>query len=88
MADRPGFKPIHDILALNRGGFPDPKAWPYAGFKGGYEAGVFNLTWLLERDDGRRFVLTSTFNDPDHYVNQGTSWQLMLDAAEALAREP
>jgi len=88
MADRPALAPIRDILAINRGGLPNPALWPYAGFKGGYEAGVSNLTWLLARQDGRRFVLTATFNDPVRYVDQGTAWNLVLNAADRLSRAP
>ncbi len=86
MSLEPGLKPIESILSLNRGGALDPATWPYAGFKGGYEAGVYNMTWLLRRDDGRLFVLTAGFNDPVNYVDQGAVGALMLHAADLLAR--
>ena len=88
MADRPGLSAIDDILALNRGGVFDPGTWPYAGYKGGYEAGVFNLTWLLRRHDDRVFVVTAGFNDPINYVNQAAVGQFILLAEDLLARAP
>ena len=88
MAERPGLGAIDNILALNRGGVFDARTWPYAGFKGGYEAGVFNLTWLLRRADGRVFVVTAGLNDPIHYVNQAATGQLILLAKDLLAKSP
>lgn len=87
MAEQPELAPIRDILALNRGGFPEPSVFPYAGFKSGYEAGVFDLTWLVACRDGRSFVVTATFNDPIHYVNQGAAWNVALAAATKLAED-
>ena len=86
MSARPGLDPVGDILMQNRGGNINPRDWPEAGFKGGFEAGVYNLTWLLKRQDGRVFVLTSGFNDPVNYIDQGTTGILALRAADLLAR--
>ncbi len=88
MSDSPDLEPIQEILALNRGASLDPAVWPYAGFKGGYEAGVYNMTWLLRRNDGRLFVLTAGFNDPVNYVDQGAVGALMLQASGWLAVTP
>ena len=88
LASHPGLSPVDDILALNRGGIFDPRTWPYAGHKGGYEAGVFNLTWLLRRDDGRSFVVTAGLNDPVFYVNQAAVGNLLVRTSEVLARTP
>jgi len=87
MAETPLLAPIRDILSLNRGGLGNPQEWPYAGYKGGYEAGVFNMTWLLQRDDHRWFVLTATLNDPKRYVDQAAAWQSMVLAASRLGAE-
>ena len=54
--------PLRDVLAINNGLALDAKTWPYAGYKGGSEPGVMNLTWLLGRDDGKRFVVSLTVN--------------------------
>lgn len=78
MAARPGLEPVGRILAGNRGGTVfDRTTWPDAAFKEGYEAGVFNLTWLVRRDDGRSFVVTAGFNDPTVGVDRDAAWRLM-----------
>ncbi len=84
-SQRPALAPLHAILMQNRGGNINPRDWPEAGFKGGFEAGVYNLTWLLTRSDGRIFVLTSGFNDPVNYIDQGVTGVLALQAADLLA---
>jgi beta-lactamase class A len=38
--------------------------WSYAGYKGGSEPGVLNLTWLLQKKDGTWWILTVSDNDP------------------------
>ena len=84
MSERPDLQPVTQILALNRGGTVfDKTTWPYAGFKMGYESGVYNLSWLLRRADGRRFVVTAGFNDPAVDVDQGRAWEL-VERIEAL----
>ena len=88
MAEQPDLAPIWPILGLNRGGVLDRAAWPYTGHKGGYEAGVLNLTWLLRRADDRLFVVTAGFNDPVYYVDQAAAWTLVLDAVERLSEAP
>jgi beta-lactamase class A len=88
LADEPELGPLRRILGGNRGGVFGPRAWPFAGFKGGYEAGVVNATWLLERADGRTFVVTAGFNDPAAYVNQSAVYGALPLAADLLARAP
>jgi beta-lactamase class A len=39
--------------------------WSYAGFKGGSEPGVLNLTWLLIDGEGQPHILTLSWNNPD-----------------------
>jgi hypothetical protein len=86
MVGDPALRPLRRILGSNRGGIFGAGAWPFAGFKGGYEAGVVNATWLLERADGRTFVVTATFNDPNAYVDQGAVWGALPLAAGPLGR--
>ena len=50
--------PLLDVLAKNPGVGIDKAAFPYAGFKGGSEPGVINLTFLLRRADDKWFVVT------------------------------
>jgi hypothetical protein len=39
-------------------------------FKSGSEPGVLAMVWLLERDDGRTFVVSLIANDPKQPVSQ------------------
>jgi len=88
LAQQPELAPLTEILALNRGGVFAAGTWPYAGFKGGYEAGVYNMTWLLRRADGRQFVVTAGLNDPVNYVDLTTAGALMVTASSLLAAAP
>lgn len=44
--------------------------WQYAGYKGGSEPGVLNLTWLLQDKADSWHVLTMGWNNPDAAVAQ------------------
>lgn len=73
MGAQPGLEPVRDILTGNRYGVTDTGAWPRAGYKGGYEAGVVNMTFVLERNDGRVFFVSAGYNDPVRVVDTGTA---------------
>ena len=83
-AARPGLVPVREILAINPGLALDPATWTETGYKGGSEPGVLNLTWLLRHADGRRFVLTATFNNPDGPVDESAASALMASAVALL----
>ena len=56
---------VSTVLSINPG-FPlDTEIWPFIGYKGGSEPGVFNFTWLLRRADDRWFVFSSGFNNAE-----------------------
>ena len=40
------------------------EGWSYVGYKGGSEAGVRNLSWLLRDGDGRWYMLAISQMDP------------------------
>ncbi|MFU7528687.1 serine hydrolase [Qipengyuania sp. ASV99] len=44
--------------------------WAYAGFKGGSEPGVLNLTWLLKDHEGRDHALVLSWNNPQASLDQ------------------
>jgi beta-lactamase class A len=67
---QPGLQSVHAILTGNRGGITDTGAFPAAGYKGGYEAGVVNMTFVLERNDGRVFFVTAGYNTPRGMIDQ------------------
>lgn len=77
LGDEPGMEPVREILTRNRGGVADTSTWPHAGVKTGYEAGVVNATWVLERHDGRVFFVSVGFNHPQWVVDQGAPYALL-----------
>ena len=46
--------------------------WDYAGFKGGSEPGVLNMSWLLRNGSGQWYVATLGWNDPAAPVSSTT----------------
>jgi len=73
MGAQPGLEPVRDILTGNRGGIDDTSAWPRAGYKAGYEAGVVNMTFVLERSDGRVFFVSAGYNQPRGAIDQSAA---------------
>jgi len=73
MGAQPDLEPVRDILTGNRGGIEDRAAWPRAGYKGGYEAGVVNMTFVLERSDGRVFFVSAGYNQPRGAIDQSAA---------------
>lgn len=82
----PGNAPLGAALRTNPGLGFDPAKWKSVGYKGGSEPGVMNMTWLLERQDGRWFVLTITFNDTKAPVAEQTLIGYATAAADLLGR--
>jgi hypothetical protein len=85
---RPGLSQVQDVLAVNPQMDVDKSTWKYVGFKGGSEPGVLAGAWLLERADGRWFVVSVIADDPasatDHTlaaeVLGGTAMTLLVPA--------
>ncbi len=71
MGAQPGLEPVREIMTGNRGGLPNDGAWRRAGYKGGYEAGVVNLTFVLERTDGRIFFVSAGYNHAELILEAG-----------------
>jgi beta-lactamase class A len=53
---------ILKILAKNPG-LEIPGTFSYAGYKGGAEPGVLNMSWLLKTHDGRVYALSAGWNN-------------------------
>lgn len=54
-----------EILAINPSLGADSRSrWAYAGFKGGSQPGVLNLSWLVRSLDGTWHVLAMSWNNP------------------------
>jgi beta-lactamase class A len=76
------------ILEINPGIPSLRRDFAYAGFKGGSETGVLNLSFLLRRRDGAWFAVSLTWNNPAAAVDEAqlvalTSRLLTLMAKEA-----
>ena len=59
---QPGLEPVRKILTGNRDIVQDRRAWKQAGYKAGLESGVVNMTYILERSDGRIFFVSAGYN--------------------------
>jgi len=68
---------LRGVLAINPGLPVSKEAFPYVGFKGGSEAGVLNLTFLLRAKDGTWYVATAGWNDPKAAVEESKLTGLM-----------
>ena len=86
MAQQPKLAPLPDILFSNPGGVPPDPAWVRTGFKGGNEAGVLAQTWLLQRSDGRSFIVSAIFNDPNATPDSAASRTALTPVLACLAQ--
>jgi beta-lactamase class A len=80
--------PVRRILGANPGlDFGDE--WSYVAFKGGSVAGVLGGSWLLERQDGERYVITmqAASNDPAAVSDIAPYFGLVQDAAALLSAQ-
>jgi beta-lactamase class A len=84
-AQKPGLTEIADAFSIYSGIDFDAKTWKYIGFKGGYETGVKSDVWLLERADGRWFVVSAIINDPKKEIDGVSMHQLIAAAVSLLA---
>jgi len=85
MGAQADLEPVRDILTGNRGGISDAAAWPRAGYKAGYEAGVVNMTFVLERSDGRVFFVSAGYNQPRGAIDQSTARAELTPVFECLS---
>jgi beta-lactamase class A len=81
-----GTEVVANALSLSPGIPFDPEAWSFVGFKEGYETGLKVMNWLLQRKDGRWFVLVGLIHDLDEEINGPELHTLMTAAAALLAK--
>lgn len=63
-------EPVTQILTINPG-LPDEGGnFESIAFKGGSEPGVVAMNWLVERSDGRRFVIAGSVLNPEEGFDQ------------------
>ena len=60
--------------------------WPTIAYKGGSEAGVLYTAWLMERHDGRSFVMCFGINDSASALNTGSIIKTMKACGALLAQ--
>jgi hypothetical protein len=56
--------------------------WDFVGYKGGSEAGVMSMTWLLRDKTGGWYAATGSWNDPAAALDEDRFLQLMLRLAK------
>jgi hypothetical protein len=76
--------PARSILAINPGLRIDRTKWEYAGFKGGSEPGVLNLTYLLRSTAGKWYVLTVGWKDTKAPLDEESFLGIVQRALELL----
>jgi beta-lactamase class A len=88
-AETPAGEPVRGILSANPGLEFDTEVFPYVAFKGGSAPGVLAGSWLLERADGVRFVITlqASSLDPADVTDTALVFGNVTDAAKLLADE-
>ncbi len=88
---RRGDPAVLNILNINPGLRIDESRFSYAGYKGGSEPGVINLSYLLRARSGETFALTAAWNDPAAEIDQARFLglvQRLLDAIPTPAPAP
>lgn len=77
-----GDQTAHELLAINSGlGDADPGG-AYVGFKGGSEAGVINMTFLVRDGEGAWHAVAGSWNDPERAVDQARFVALLRRAVQ------
>lgn len=74
------------ILAINPGLPPATRDFAYAGYKGGSETGVLNMSFLLRRRDGRWIAVAVTWNDPQSRLDENRLALLVTRLLPLLAK--
>lgn len=74
------------VLAINSV-LPEAESWSYAGYKGGSETGVINMTWLLQSKKGDWFVVTGSWNNENAQVKNEEFALLMQKAVKILQEQ-
>ncbi len=78
----------HGLMAINPGLTRDAaQRWSYVGYKGGSEAGVISMSYLLKGQSGRWYALTGSWNNSAAPVDNAQFAALMQRMADQLARE-
>lgn len=85
--DSPKTALLREILAVNPGLDVNEQAFPFVGYKGGSEAGVLNMTYLLRAKSGDWYALSCGWNDPQRALDEGKLAGLVTRTLSLLAKE-
>lgn len=84
----PGQAQARAIMGINPGVSSDTAArWAYSGYKGGSEAGVISMSFLLQSKGGRWYAVTGSWNNVAAPVDNGKFAGLMQRLIDQLAKE-
>jgi len=64
----------------------DATVWPSSKIFTSIEPGIIASTWLLAHRDGRLFVMSAVFNNPEKQISAADAGALLIAAAETLGR--
>lgn len=81
-------QPVAEALTLADPLGIDREDWIYVGFKGGSELGVLAGNWLLQRKDGRLFVMSVAFNDRFKALDMDRLIEVLQAAVKILFTTP
>ncbi|MBS0197254.1 MAG: hypothetical protein JSR77_10895 [Planctomycetes bacterium] len=65
----------------------DPAVWKKTWFLGGSEPGVMSLAWLLERDDGKMYVMVMAWNNVEAPLEEPRLYEMAKKGLEVLSKE-
>lgn len=80
-------RPLLGVLGINNGVDVNTKTWKTVGYKGGSEAGVLNMTYLMERNDGRWFALSASWLNTTSAVDLAAFAGIVKSAIQVLEAE-
>ncbi len=65
----PGQEPLEQILTAEPGATLDPAVWTKFSYAGEVRPDIASVSWLLQRADGRRFVVAIVANDSQRQID-------------------
>lgn len=82
----PGQEPLEAVLAANSGVPLESTTWTRFGFVDGKAPGVLSLSWLLQRSDGRRFVIAIIANDSQRLIDDESAMSIGSGVIDLVAQ--
>ena len=86
--DAHGGETAQAIMAVNSGKAMPAARFSYVGYKGGSEAGVLSMSWLLHARDGKRYAMSAIWNNTREAVDLEKFVGLMSAAGDFGGAKP